>query len=325
LCYNYASWVKKMTKTKMIEINSNQPEKKSEPKRKMVTWLKVFLAVVVIGGIVAAVFVPGDFFQGFLRKKAYEPVVKFDKSETDKKIEKIVKEEPKEEEVLIDVPITRAEKKEDLEESPLEIVTDVDIELMVPAEIVFAYLDRVDPNSPSIYGNVDVDEEQVVLIFRLENLGTQPAYLQGFDVVSSFNTSGALEGNCHFLASIGGTLVKFNYDSNGDFVNWTSFGADVTTSAGNADGCFEYSEMTNLDALLIPGNSEVVFGVIKDTLPYLWVAESLAGGWYTGTESCNTIDAEAKLGTYTVVNENGVLLNMGVATDSVIPGMMIFK
>ena len=314
-----------MTKTKMIEINSNQPEQNPEPKKKMAVGVKVLIAVVLVVAVGVGVYfgAQGGLFQGRLFKMKSVKTVELVKVPETIVLKPSVEELLVPEQVelspkpIIDVPVV-------IEAKPIEAVQ-LDVPIVTPAEIVFAYLDRVDPNFPSIYGNVDVDEEQVVLIFRLENLGTQPAYLQGFNVVSSFNTSGAFEGNCHFLASIGGTLVKFNYDSNGNFVNWTDFGADVMTLAGNPDGCFEYSEIFDSSALLIPGNSEVVFGVIKNTLSYLWTAESFAGGWYTGTENCSTIDAEAKLGTYTVVNENGVLLNMGVAADSVTPGMMIFK
>lgn len=269
--------------------------------------LAIVITVAIVAGIASA-FLSSDYYKGMIGIKTTSVT-------TDSKL---ISNETTTDTTIFDKTDLAIDTKINSipVEQPIKIVTDYNLVVATPPQISFAYLDKIDANHPSIYGNVNVGPESVVLIFRLRNSGGSPAYLK------AFNTTANTTNYCNFLASVGSTLVQVNYDANGNLIDWTEVGKDTPTTTKNVDGKFEYSEMTNLKALEIPGNSDVTFALIRDTRPYT------ANTAYFNPNNCNSIKAQAILLTATldIQNSNGVDVgNIITDQDSANPGTMTYK
>ncbi len=290
--------------------------KNKNPKKKIII-ISSIIGVVVIGLIVSTTLVEPPLFKGFLSPTISTTSTTKDVSTTTSTTESIadtsIKESSivdiKEEPILMD-----AETKSEEEPKPLEIAPlKQEMTVLTPPKISFAYLERLDSHHPSIYGDVNYDADEVVLIFRLRNAGTMSAYLKSFNTTDNFNDYGChgTYGYCNHLASNGGRLVRLNYDSNGNFINWTTVGQDSNMVAGEAN--YTEQELTNKSGLEIKGNSDAYFAIVNDTRDYGNF------GYY------NLIQAQAIILTNTLkivdVNDNE-LSSISIDTDSITPGSM---
>ncbi len=288
----------------------DQKQSNKNPKKKIIITLSI-IGVVVILLVIAATLVEPPLFKGYLSKDTTTVTKDLETAKT-LDAQKVLAPE------IVNEPITVPSEEKSEESTPPELVTATkDLVAVTPPKLSFAYLDRLDSNSPSIYGNVSTDSEQVVMIFKLTNSGTAPAYLKEFDTMHTFDSIGCAGTGeyCNHLASQSGELMRLNYDANGNYVDRVFIGRDTGPASTSGNGFFEEHELTNQSALSIKGNSDAYFAIVNDTLKYLYFG------------NYNTVQARAFIdfSTFVVVDGNDADIGLTIDPNTITPGTMIYK